>query len=44
MLTGSREIYAAMLERVDDGVGMIYAELEAACEAQRGRDGRHRAA
>jgi arylsulfatase A-like enzyme len=30
MLTGSREIYKAMLERVDDGVGMIYAELEKA--------------
>ena len=29
MLTGSRAIYQAMLERVDDGVGMILAELEA---------------
>jgi arylsulfatase A-like enzyme len=27
MLTGSRRDYAAMLERVDDGVGMILAEL-----------------
>jgi arylsulfatase A-like enzyme len=30
MLTGSRAIYRAMLERVDDGVGGIYAELEKA--------------
>lgn len=30
MLTGSREIYKAMLERVDAGVGLIYAELEKA--------------
>lgn len=30
MLQGSREIYKAMLERIDDGVGMIYAELERA--------------
>ncbi|RFC49505.1 MAG: N-acetylgalactosamine-6-sulfatase [Verrucomicrobia bacterium] len=30
MLTGSRQIYKAMLERVDVGVGMIYAELEKA--------------
>jgi arylsulfatase A len=30
MVTGSREIYKAMLERIDDGVGMIYAELEKA--------------
>jgi arylsulfatase A len=30
MLTGSRAIYKAMLERIDDGVGMIYAELEKA--------------
>ena len=30
MLTGSRAIYKAMLERVDQGVGMILAELEAA--------------
>ncbi|MCA9053343.1 MAG: sulfatase-like hydrolase/transferase [Planctomycetaceae bacterium] len=30
MLTGSREIYKAMLRRVDHGVGMILAELEAA--------------
>lgn len=30
MLTGSREIYKGMLERIDDGVGMIYAELEKA--------------
>lgn len=28
MLTGSRAIYKAMLERVDDGVGMILAALE----------------
>jgi N-acetylgalactosamine-6-sulfatase len=30
MLTGSREIYKAMVERVDAGVGLIYAELEKA--------------
>lgn len=30
MLTGSRAIYQAMLERVDQGVGMILAELDAA--------------
>lgn len=30
MLDGSRADYRAMLERVDDGVGMIMAELEAA--------------
>ena len=30
MLEGSREGYKAMLERVDDGVGMIMQELEAA--------------
>tara|TARA_Y100000588_G_scaffold394165_1_gene513214 strand:- start:361 stop:1734 length:1374 start_codon:yes stop_codon:yes gene_type:complete len=30
MLSGSREIYKAMLERIDDGVGAIYAELEKA--------------
>lgn len=30
MLDGSRAIYKAMLERVDDGVGMIYEELERA--------------
>ena len=28
MLTGSRAIYKAMVERIDDGVGMILAELE----------------
>lgn len=28
MLTGSRAIYKAMLERVDDGVGMLLKELE----------------
>lgn len=30
MLTGSRAIYKRMLERIDDGVGRIYAELEEA--------------
>ena len=30
MVTGSREIYSAMLQRIDDGVGMILEELEAA--------------
>lgn len=30
MLRGSREIYKSMVERVDSGVGLIYAELERA--------------
>lgn len=30
MLKGSRAIYKAMLERIDDGVGRIYTELEKA--------------
>ena len=30
MYTGSRAIYKAMLERIDQGVGMIFKELEAA--------------
>lgn len=35
MLEGSRETYAAMLERVDAGVGMLLAELERAGVADR---------